>query len=69
MSVRPSRGGRECSEWLELAAHASLVVLPYDYDFDRIADVTGQLTEWIVGAGLGGELVDGGVVDDAASSG
>lgn len=34
------------------AAEASgLVVLHYDADFDRIAAVTGQLTEWVVPRG------------------
>lgn len=33
------------------AEAASLVVLHYDRDFDVIADVTGQPTEWIVPAG------------------
>ncbi|HEV7762094.1 MAG TPA: PIN domain-containing protein [Acidimicrobiales bacterium] len=30
---------------------ADLVVLHYDRDYDRIAKVTGQRTEWIVAAG------------------
>lgn len=30
---------------------AGLVVLHYDHDFDRIAEVTGQATEWVVPAG------------------
>jgi predicted nucleic acid-binding protein len=33
------------------AATAGLVVLHYDQDFDRIAEITGQATEWIVPAG------------------
>jgi len=33
------------------AEAAELVVLHYDRDFDVIADVTGQPTEWIVEAG------------------
>jgi predicted nucleic acid-binding protein len=33
------------------AAAASLVVLHYDRDFERIAEVTGQPVEWIVPAG------------------
>lgn len=33
------------------AEAASLVVLHYDQDFDRIAEITGQPTEWIVPAG------------------
>jgi len=32
-------------------AAAGLVVLHYDHDFDRIAAVTGQPTEWILPAG------------------
>jgi predicted nucleic acid-binding protein len=30
---------------------AGLVVLHYDHDFERIADITGQATEWIITAG------------------
>jgi predicted nucleic acid-binding protein len=30
---------------------AGLVVLHYDSDFDRIAEVTGQMTEWVVERG------------------
>jgi predicted nucleic acid-binding protein len=33
------------------AERAELVVLHYDRDFARIADVTGQLVEWLVPAG------------------
>jgi len=33
------------------AEAAGLVVLHYDHDFDLIAVVTGQPTEWIVPAG------------------
>ncbi|MGH8880866.1 MAG: PIN domain nuclease, partial [Stackebrandtia sp.] len=33
------------------AEHHSLVVLHYDRDFDTIAEVTGQLTRWIVPSG------------------
>jgi predicted nucleic acid-binding protein len=33
------------------AEAAGLVVLHYDRDFDLIADITGQPTEWIVPAG------------------
>jgi predicted nucleic acid-binding protein len=33
------------------AEYADLVVLHYDRDYDRIAKVTGQCTEWIVAAG------------------
>jgi predicted nucleic acid-binding protein len=34
-----------------VAEAAGLVVLHYDHDFDLIADLTGQPTEWIVPAG------------------
>lgn len=33
------------------AAEAGLTVLHYDADFDRIAEVTGQPTEWVVERG------------------
>lgn len=33
------------------AESAGLVVLHYDHDYDLIADITGQPTEWIVPAG------------------
>lgn len=33
------------------AEHAGLTVLHYDADFDRIADVTGQPTKWVVPRG------------------
>jgi len=33
------------------AAAAGLVVLHYDHDFDLIATITGQQTEWIIPAG------------------
>jgi len=34
-----------------LAEQDGLTVLHYDQDFDLIADVTGQPTEWVVGRG------------------
>lgn len=34
-----------------VAEAAGLVVLHYDHDFDRISEVTGQRTEWILAAG------------------
>lgn len=34
-----------------VAEAADLTVVHYDADFDRIADVTGQASEWIVPAG------------------
>ena len=33
------------------AEHAEVVLLHYDADFDRIADVTGQPMEWVVPRG------------------
>jgi predicted nucleic acid-binding protein len=33
------------------AEHTELVVLHYDRDFERIAEVTGQPHEWVVQAG------------------
>jgi hypothetical protein len=33
------------------AESAGLVILHYDHDFDLIAGVTGQPTEWIIPAG------------------
>lgn len=35
------------------AERYSLTVLHYDGDYDRIAEVTGQPTEWVVPAGTG----------------
>lgn len=34
-----------------VAANESLTVLHYDRDFETIAEVTGQPTEWVVPAG------------------
>ena len=34
------------------AERASLVVLHYDQDFDRIAEVTSQPSEWVVPRGM-----------------
>lgn len=34
-----------------VAERTELVVLHYDDDFDRIAAVTGQRTEWVVSRG------------------
>ena len=34
-----------------VAERASLVLVHYDEDFDRIAEVTGQVTEWVVPRG------------------
>lgn len=36
---------------LIVAAHAGMVLLHYDADFDRIAAVTGQAVEWVVPRG------------------
>lgn len=36
------------------AEHHSATVLHYDHDFDLIAEVTGQPTQWIVERGSGG---------------
>lgn len=46
------RGAKIADLLIAAAAEASdLVVLHYDRDFDVIAGVTGQPTEWIVPAG------------------
>jgi predicted nucleic acid-binding protein len=34
-----------------VAERAGLVLVHYDHDFDRIAEVTGQATEWVVPRG------------------
>jgi predicted nucleic acid-binding protein len=48
-----SQRGRKVPDLLVAAAaeEASLSVLHYDSDFDRIAAVTGQSCEWVVAAG------------------
>lgn len=48
-----SQSGRKIPDLLVAAAaeEASLIVLHYDADFDRIAAVTGQRCEWVVAAG------------------
>jgi hypothetical protein len=45
--------GRKVPELLIAAAAETegLIVLHYDADFDRIADVTGQRSEWVVPGG------------------
>ena len=45
--------GRKVPDLLIAAAAeaADLTVLHYDADFDRIADVTGQRSEWVIPAG------------------
>jgi predicted nucleic acid-binding protein len=34
-----------------VAEQNDLLVLHYDADYDRIADITGQRTEWVVARG------------------
>jgi hypothetical protein len=46
------RGAKIADLLIAAAAEAGrLVVLHYDHDFDLIAEITGQPTEWIVAAG------------------
>lgn len=46
------RGAKIADLLIAAAAEASeLVVLHYDHDFDLIAQITGQPTEWVVAAG------------------
>jgi predicted nucleic acid-binding protein len=46
------RGAKIADLLIAAAAEgAGLVVLHYDHDFDLIAGITGQMTEWIVPAG------------------
>lgn len=46
------RGAKIADLLIAAAAEAAgLVVLHYDHDFDLIADVTGQPTEWVLPAG------------------
>jgi len=50
--MRSPIGAKIADLLIASAAEAGgLVVLHYDQDFDIIADVTGQSTEWIVPAG------------------
>jgi predicted nucleic acid-binding protein len=53
LADRSQQGGAKIADLLIAAAAeaAGLVVLHYDHDFDLIADITGQPTEWIVPAG------------------
>jgi len=53
LAQRNHHRGAKIADLLIAAAaeFAGLVVLHYDRDFDLIADVTGQRTEWIVPAG------------------
>jgi predicted nucleic acid-binding protein len=45
------RGARIADLLIAAAEAAGLVVLHYDHDYDLIAKVIGQPTEWIVPAG------------------
>jgi len=53
LAARSQQRGEKIADLLIAAAAeaAGLVVLHYDHDFELIADVTGQPTEWIVPAG------------------
>lgn len=53
LADRSQQRGAKIADLLIAAAAevAGLVVLHYDHDFDLIAHVTGQLTEWILPAG------------------
>ncbi len=54
LADRSQQRGVKIADLLIAAAAeaAGLVVLHYDHDFDVIAGVTGQPTEWILPAGL-----------------
>lgn len=53
LAARSQQRGAKIADLLIAAAaeSAGLVVLHYDHDFDLIAEVTGQPTEWILPAG------------------
>lgn len=53
LAERSQQRGVKIADLLIAAAAeaAGLVVLHYDDDFDRIAEFTGQPTEWIIRAG------------------
>ena len=53
LAERSQQRGAKIADLLIAAAAeaAGLAVLHYDHDFDRIAEITGQQTEWIVPAG------------------
>jgi hypothetical protein len=53
LADRSQQRGAKIADLLIAAAAeaAGLVVLHYDHDFDLIAQVTGQPTEWILPAG------------------
>lgn len=53
LAERSQQRGAKIADLLIAAAaeEGGLVVLHYDHDFDLIADITGQPTEWILPAG------------------
>ncbi len=53
LAERGRQRGAKIADLLIAAAaeSAGLVVLHYDHDFDVIAGITGQPTEWVVPAG------------------
>lgn len=53
LAERSQQRGAKIADLLIAAAaeSAGLVVLHYDHDFDLIAEITGQPTDWIVPAG------------------
>ena len=53
LAKRSQQRGVKIADLLIAAAAetADLVVLHYDRDFDRIAEITGQATEWIIPVG------------------
>jgi predicted nucleic acid-binding protein len=53
LAERSQQSGAKIADLLIAAAaeSAGLVILHYDHDFDLIASVTGQPTEWILPAG------------------
>jgi predicted nucleic acid-binding protein len=53
LAERNQQSGAKIADLLIAAAaeSAGLVILHYDHDFDLIAGVTGQPTEWILPAG------------------
>lgn len=53
LAERSQQRGAKIADLLIAAAAeaARLVLLHYDHDFDLIAEITGQPTEWIVAAG------------------
>jgi predicted nucleic acid-binding protein len=53
LAERSQQGGAKIADLLIAAAAeaAALIVLHYDHDFDLIAEITGQPTEWILPPG------------------